>query len=470
MQFLGIYHPSPDHLSRYAVIYLSIELQGNTIFWLRLTAHRVATHFVRLHPEIPSLLPPRPRHLLRPLLIHLPSEGIKIDLSSSLIDINISQLHTQAPLAVVKLVADEEGNHDGSRKVRFKESHCVGRTTDGEQRDVELGNEAENVEHETDPGPDRAEHGSEREVVGRAAVHGPRLAEADVRVADATPGEEVGETGDGEQPREDGAAVVGFVDVGEAAEEEGHDEHDVGTTFRVDAGTNCGTHATCAESLDSTSCGEGAGVCNGENGEGDDCVEDGGEGFDASQLEGEHERRVAGVTSGGLGEVGVVRGDDQTQEEERDHVEEGDTPEDLLGGFRDRLAWVGGFCCCETDELSSSEGEGSRDENGTESLEAIAERTWLVPVVSTNVASGIGRNSTAVNDNTEDDEADNGSDLDDAKNEFDLTVASNAEDVDNANTDQEDRDPDTDVDRRSASILGVGPEGDCDTSSGQLER
>ena len=333
-----------------------------------------------------------------------------------------------------------------------------------------MGDEAEDVEREADPGPDYAEHGSEREVVGRAAVHGPRLAEADVRVADAAPGEEVGKAGNGQKPSEDGASVFGFVDVGEAAEEEGHDEHDVGTTFGVNTGTDCGTHTTCTESLHGTSCGESARVCDGEDGEGNHCVENGWESFDASQLEGEHERRVAGVAAGGLGEIVVVRGDDQTQEEERDDVEEGDAPEDLLGGFGDRLARVGGFCCCETDQLSSSEGEGSRNEDGTKSLEAIAERTWLVPIVSTNVASGIGRNSTAVDDNTEDDEADDGSDLDDAKNEFDLAVASNAEKVDDTNTDQEDRDPDTDVDGRSARILGVGPKGDCDTSSGQLER
>jgi len=444
--------------------------RGRDFLARRFKVRRLTAHFVRLHPEIPSLLPPRPRHLLRPLLIHLASKSIKINLSSPLIDVNIAQLDTQIPLAVEQLVANEERNHDGSREVCLEEIHGIGGTADREERDVELGDEAEDVERETDPGPDCAEHGSEREVVGRAAVHGPRLAEADVGVADAAPGEEVGETGDGQKPSEDGAAVFGFVDVGEAAEKEGHDEHDVGTTFGVNAGTDCGTHATCAESLDGTGCGEGAGVCDGEDGEGDDCVENGWESFDASQLEGEHERRVAGVTSRGLGEVVVIRGDDQAQEEERDHVKEGDAPEDLLGCFRDRLARVGGFCCCETDELSSSEGEGGRDEDGTESLEAITERTWLVPVVSTNVASGIGRNSTAVDDNTEDDEADNGSDLDDAENEFDLAVASHAEDVDNTNTDQEDSDPDSNVDGRSASILGVCPEGDCDTSSGQLER
>lgn len=68
--------------------YLCSSQKGNVSFWLRLTGWQV--HFVCLHPEIPGLLPPRPRHLLRSLLIHLPSERIEIDLSSSLIDINIT--------------------------------------------------------------------------------------------------------------------------------------------------------------------------------------------------------------------------------------------------------------------------------------------------------------------------------------------------------------------------------------------
>jgi len=43
---------------------------------------------------------------------------------------------------------------------------CVGLAPDREQRDVELGNEADDVEPETDPGADGAEHGRKRQVVG----------------------------------------------------------------------------------------------------------------------------------------------------------------------------------------------------------------------------------------------------------------------------------------------------------------
>ena len=84
---------------------------------LRFKVRRLTAHFVPLQPEIPGLLPPRPRHLLRPLRIHLASKSIEIDLSSSLIDVDIAQLDTQTRLAVEKLVANEERNHDGSREV-----------------------------------------------------------------------------------------------------------------------------------------------------------------------------------------------------------------------------------------------------------------------------------------------------------------------------------------------------------------
>jgi len=91
-----------------------------------------------------------------------------------------------------------------------------------------------------------------------------------------------------------------------------------------------------------------------------------------------------------LGRGYRCRRDDEAEEEERDHVEEGDAPEHLLGGLGDRLSWVGGFCCGKTHQLSSTEGKGGSDEHGAETLETVAERTWLVPVVGANVASVVG--------------------------------------------------------------------------------
>ena len=258
------------------------RVSGKIYFYDKIESKRKATPFPYhtsiglspLHPEIPRPLPPGPRRLLRALRFQLGSKRIEINLSSSLIDRDLRELDAERPLSVIQLVADEEHDHDRRSEIRLEERFGVGLASDREQRDVELGNEAEDVEPETDPGADGAEHGRERQVVGGAAVHGPRFAEADMREADAAPGEEVGQPGDGQQPGEDGASGRGFVDVSQAAEEQGDDEDYVGTAFGVDAGTDRGTHAACAESLHGSRGGKGAGVGNGEDREGDDRVED----------------------------------------------------------------------------------------------------------------------------------------------------------------------------------------------------
>ena len=182
-------------------------------------------------------------------------------------------------------------------------------------------------------------------------------------------------------------------------------------------------------------------------------------------MEGQDEWRVSGVAAGSLGEVLVVGWNNETKEEQRDYVKQGDTPEHLLGGLGDRLSWVGGFSSSKTDKLSSTERERGGHEHGAESLEAISERTRLVPVVCANVASGISWDTSTVDNNTEDDEADDCSDLDNAKNELDFTVAPNTKDVDQNNTEQEDCNPYTDIDGRSSSIIRVGPERNSNTGS-----
>jgi hypothetical protein len=68
----------------------------------------------------------------------------------------------------------------------------------------------------------------------------------------------------------------------------------------------------------------------------------------------------------------------------------------LLYGRGQRLAWVSGFNSTETDKLSSCEGQDRRDEDGAETLEAIVERTRVVPEFSTNIF--LAGDATAVND------------------------------------------------------------------------
>jgi hypothetical protein len=70
------------------------------------------------------------------------------------------------------------------------------------------------------------------------------------------------------------------------------------------------------------------------------------------------------------------------------------------------LPWVGSFRGSETDELSSSEREGSRDEYRANSFEAIGERSWILPEFSALVGSVLARSrsSSATHDDTKDDE------------------------------------------------------------------
>lgn len=162
----------------------------------------------------------------------------------------------------------------------------------------------------------------------------------------------------------------------------------------------------------------------------------------------------------------MVRWDNESEDEQGDDVEEGNSPEDLLGGLWEGLAGVGSFSSGKTDQLSSTESERSIDEDGAESLESIAGSTGVAPVLCANVTTGISWDTTTVNDDTQEDETNDGNDLDQTKHEFDLTVTTNTEDVDDNDKNKEDGDPDTDVD---GVFHVISPESNCDTSSSKFE-
>jgi hypothetical protein len=84
----------------------------------------------------------------------------------------------------------------------------------------------------------------------------------------------------------------------------------------------------------------------------------------------------------------------------------------LLGSSRKRPGRIGSLSSGETRKLSTTEGKCSSDEDGAEAFEAVAERARVMPVPCSNVATVIGRDTTASIDNTEEDEASAGKDLD----------------------------------------------------------
>lgn len=148
--------------------------------------------------------------------------------------------------------------------------------------------------------------------------------------------------------------------------------------------------------------GEGAaagvdgGVADGEDGDEDDGVHDAGEAGDGCVADGDHEGRGVGVGAAGSEEARVIVGNEETGDRERDHVEEQDAPEDLLDGFGELDARVSGLGCCETDELGAGEGEGGGDEDAAQALEAVVKSTRLVPGASAQVASVVGGDAAAV--------------------------------------------------------------------------
>jgi len=244
-------------------------------------------HVDKSEPEVPVPLPCGPRLPLCLFSIKLSSESDKVDLTSSSVDINIGEFDTNAPLSVVQLISDEECNDDWSSKVAFEECLGIWLASNRPQSDVELGDEAEDVERETDPRSGGTEHGSERQVVSGAASSSPSLSESDMGKADTSPREEVGQTGQGEEPGEDSPSILSLVDVCKTAEKEYDNQYNPRSTFLINLGADRWSHTVCAKSLNGTGGGESAGVGHGDNRDGDYSVKDGWENLDPGELEGQ---------------------------------------------------------------------------------------------------------------------------------------------------------------------------------------
>lgn len=277
--------------------YPSILRETNRLLPRDNSQHQSILHINRLEPEVPISLPRWPCCLLGSLSVQLGSECNEVNFTSSSIDIDIGKLDTDAPLSVVDLVSNEESDDNWRSEVRLEEGLSIGLSSNRPQSYVELGDEAEDVEAETQPRSDCSEHGSEWQVVGGATSSLPRRSETDVSEADTSPSEEVGESGKGEKPVEDSSSILGLVDVCETAEEKDDDQHNPRATFLINLGTDGWSHTVCAESLDGTGGGECARVGDRDDRDCDHGVEDGRENLDAGKFEGQDEWRVASVSS-----------------------------------------------------------------------------------------------------------------------------------------------------------------------------
>lgn len=272
----------------------------------------------------------------------------------------------------------------------------------------------------------------------------PGLAESNVGKADRAPGEESGQAGNGKKPVKDNGTGGIQADIGDEAEQDEEDDGGQGTARLVDVGEELGSIALLSQS------GQGSGSTihtrdtDGQDGGENDEVHEVVETLQASVLADKHKGRSLGVRVGGRREQsGIITVDQQADEEETKDVKDGNTPEDLLDSTGHVLGGVSRLGSGKTDQLSTGEGEGSGDEDGAEALEAVLERTRVVPVAGTPVlvVSAILGTTTEDKDKGDDHEDDGGSQLEARCPKLLFSIAESTKQVDDDDDAEEERDP-----------------------------
>lgn len=294
----------------------------------------------------------------------------------------------------------------------------------------------------------------------------PGLAESDVSNADGAPSEESGQTGDGKEPVKDNGTGSVQADVGDEAEQDEGNDGRQGTARLVNVGEELGSIALLSESSQGSGSTVNTRHTDGQDGHENDEVHEVVEALEASILADKHKGRGLGVGVGGRREQsGIIAIDQDSDEEETEDVEDGDTPEDLLNSTGHVLGGVVRLSSGETNQLGTGEGEGGSDEDGAEALEAVLECTGVVPVTSTPVfvvATAAGA-ATADEDKSDDHEDDGCRELEARCPKLLFGVTKSTKQVDDDDGDEEDGDP------YGSRDVGI-PIRNRNTTDGQLKR
>lgn len=163
-------------------------------------------------------------------------DGVPVELAAVEVDVDVAR--AQPGLALPGEADEPEEHDDGEGQVRLEEARgvveaalgradgdielffCVGEgqtlgvgSWEKAGGDTYLSNQHEHDQRQAEVAAVDAPDGLEGDLVDRVAVVGPGVAESDVREADAAPGEERGQAGQGEQPVEDLGTACVEVDV-----------------------------------------------------------------------------------------------------------------------------------------------------------------------------------------------------------------------------------------------------------------
>ena len=245
----------------------------------------------------------------------------------------------------------------------------VGNASKGPETDVELGDQDEDDEPRSDVTSVDTSDGGEGELLDRVTLDLPRSSESDVGDADGQPGEQCGETRQGDEPVEHGATDIGKVDVGDGAKDEDGNQRPERSTGLVDVGEDARGVTGLGEGGEGSGTGVHAGETDREDGDADGGVDqvvktvdtgpsdDNDKGGDLEQGQRKAGRAdgivATHISAGSAKQVRVVVRDGETDDGERGDVNQGDSPEGVLDSRRERLSRVGSLSGGKPHELGT---------------------------------------------------------------------------------------------------------------------
>lgn len=370
--------------------------------------------------------------------IGLPDGVVKVDAASA--DISLGRLDELG--AVDNLVAEVEDGEEDEGDIGDEE---VGDIPWHEGLEA-LGEDDEDVEEQAVVGVPWLEEGLVWKNVARDVLVAESALEADVGNVDVGPCNETGDSGDVEEPVKNSSSGCGQVQVGEETDSGSGENGVVWHTLLGSALEEswCGT--IVGETDEDTGAGVDVGVCSRKDDKEEDSVDDAWEMGNTSTLSSNDEWRGGSIRLVGV-EALIVVWDQDTNEEDGEDEEEQDTPEGLLDGAWNVLAWVLSLSGRDTDKLGSLVRETSLDHDGPET-DKLGERirwiekvwckcSWVFPELEAKVTL---LPSTSIDADTEDEEAANSDDLDHGEPEFELSIEGDRHHVASGDEDPEDGD------------------------------
>lgn len=222
----------------------------------------------------------------------------------------------------------------------------------GDEGSEALGEDDENIEEETivrAPGLERA---LVWQIRARDVLNAESAEEGNVGGVDAGPCNEASNTGDVDEPVEDGRAAIGQVQ--EAQQTHGRSDENgvVGNTAFSGLHEESRRVAVLSETDEDTRATVDVAVTGGDDDEEKHCVDEAREDLDTCKIGSDDEGRSSSVGASGE-EVLVGVGNEKTDEEDGQDEEKDDTEEGLLDGAGNGLARVLGLSSRKTNKLSS---------------------------------------------------------------------------------------------------------------------